>query len=402
MTSDIRMLNYDERYYPENMTFNTVLDELDGLYESSSRNKVTHAYWSPLQASSKGSTSRLDNYSPSSSNDKMSLENVWDSGHLNKSMQLSLTNNSETQWSLSCSSPTERTASESFGTPFFSITDRFTGRGSRDLKYAPDASRHVSDDNCWATGHIENDSQSPVTQLHEISSEVQSEVPYPMPMTPVIRPIPEQASPEDIHDSELKNFNEVSDGSHLYVTYDNPEKLRIILTERGLEISAIENTSLHGVLAVLFKTHSSAKHAFCAQKELRIRMVPPAFSIKNWWKNPSPKFRVIFVTRRRVSVRSGKSLANSKLGDFLMTSVGRNSKNQGCYVWVDQMKGVRVRVVAFVGRFKHLDGKIEERKQAIFAEEKEVVGWISTSYSRTKEKLVDRISWNTIDEYVYT
>jgi len=198
-------------------------------------------------------------------------------------------------------------------------------------------------------------------------------------------------------DTELveKTFDELMDGSFLFVTTNNVGELELILRERGLEVQDIGKTRTPGILVVLFKTHESAKRAFTTQQEIGMRMVPPRFTKKNWLKNPSPKFHVIFETTRRLTVKYGKSSCNIKVGDFLMTDA---RMGKGCLILADQMKGRRLRVVGYIGKFRRADGIILEQKSL---SERKIMGWISTQCHKTKEKFVFRRSMNEIEDYVY-
>jgi len=192
-----------------------------------------------------------------------------------------------------------------------------------------------------------------------------------------------------------KTFDETMDGSFLFVTTNNVEKLQIILRERGLDVQDIGKTRTPGVLVVLFKTHEIAKRAFTTQREIGIRMLPPKFTKRYWFKNPSPKFTVVFETTRRLTVKAGKSSSNVKLGDFLMTDA---KKGRGCLVLADQMKGHRMRVVGFIGKFMTTDGRIIEQKSM----SKQIIeGWISTQSHQTLQKFVLRKSMNKVEDYVY-
>jgi len=199
------------------------------------------------------------------------------------------------------------------------------------------------------------------------------------------------------HRSELveKVFDEVTDGSFLFVKTNNVLKLKEILRERGLEVQDIGKTRTRGVLVVLFKSHEFAKRAFTLQKEIGLRMEPPCYTKRYWFKNPSPNFQVVFETTRRLTVKTGKSSSNVKIGDFLMMDA---RKGVGCIVWGDQMKGHRMRVVNYVGKLIQTDGRIVEKKSL---SEPKIVGWISTQCHKTKEKLVLRKSMNKIQDYIY-
>lgn len=192
-----------------------------------------------------------------------------------------------------------------------------------------------------------------------------------------------------------KTYDESLDGSFLYVTTSNVGNLKLILRERGLEARDIGKTRTPGVLVVLFKTHEDAKRAFTTQKEFGIRMVPPSYTKRYWFKNPSPKFHVIFEITRRLTVKSGKSSCNIKVGDFLMTDA---RMGKGCLILTDQMKGRRLRVAAFIGKFRRTDGVIIEQKSF---SKTAVIGWISTQCHKTKEKFVLRRSMNAFEHYLY-
>jgi len=197
--------------------------------------------------------------------------------------------------------------------------------------------------------------------------------------------------------SELvaKSFDESADGSFLYVTTNNVDQMRDIFRKQGLDIQDIGKTSTPGVLVVLFKTHELAKRAFTSQKDIGIRMVPPNFTRRYWLKNPSPKFHVIFETTRRLTVKTGKSNSNARVGDLLMT----NARNRrGCFVLADQMKGHRLRVIGYVGKLLLADGIIVERNCMV---EQGFVGWISTRCYKSKEKFVSRITKNSFADYFY-
>jgi len=192
-----------------------------------------------------------------------------------------------------------------------------------------------------------------------------------------------------------KTFDESKDGSFLFVTTNNIEKLQLLLSERGLEVQDIGKTRKQGVLVVLFKTHELAKRAFTTQQEIGIRMVPPNFTKRNWFKNPSPKFPVFFETTRRLTLKAGKSSSNEKIGDFLMMDA---KMGRGCLVLADQMKGHRIRIVGYIGKFMTTDGRIIEQRSM---SKQNIVGWISTQSQKTKEKFVWRKSMNKISDYVY-
>jgi len=192
--------------------------------------------------------------------------------------------------------------------------------------------------------------------------------------------------------------SDLQDGSFLFAMADNARELKIILRQRGLKIQDVWETKIPGVVAVLFSTHELAKQAFTRQKEIGVRLVPQSTTRRYWYKNPSPKFHVIYETNRRLTVKSGKSFSNRILGDFLM----KNSRmDRGCIIWADQMKGYRLRVVGFVGKFVSRDGRVTIRNEPPSPSEREVIGWISTQCNITKIKFVSRLTGNQIEDYLY-
>jgi len=194
------------------------------------------------------------------------------------------------------------------------------------------------------------------------------------------------------------NYDESMDGSFLYVTTDDVEKLERTLRERGLAVQDIGKTKTPGILAVVFRTHEVAKRAFTTQQDFGIRMEPPKITKRNWYRNPTPKFHVKFETTRRLTVKTGKSISKVKVGDFLMSDA---RMDKGCIIWADQLKGHRLRVVGFVGRFMNTEGHILEQNDPPLMEDRRVIGWISTQCNKTKKKFVLRKSGNNIKDYVY-
>jgi len=80
---------------------------------------------------------------------------------------------------------------------------------------------------------------------------------------------------------------------------------------------------------VIFAAHNNARKAFLMQREIKLRMVPPKNSSRNWLRNPSPKFLVKFETRCRLVVKKGKAECQEIVGDLLMTHY---HKQKGCIV----------------------------------------------------------------------
>ena len=192
-----------------------------------------------------------------------------------------------------------------------------------------------------------------------------------------------------------KTFDESKDGSFLFVTTNNVEKLQHLLSVRGLEVQDIGKTRNPGVLVVLFKSHEFAKRAFTTQQEIGIRMEPPNFTKRNWLKNPSPKFPVFFETTRRLTLKAGKASSNVKIGDFLMMDA---KMGRGCLLLADQEKGRRLRIVGYIGKFKTINGRIIEQRSM---SKGNILGWISTQSHKTKQRFVLRKSMNKISDYFY-
>jgi len=192
-------------------------------------------------------------------------------------------------------------------------------------------------------------------------------------------------------------FDYFQDGFFLFAMFDEAEELRMLLSWRGLEVQNIWKTRIPGILSVLFRTRELAKQVFTQQKEIGVRFVPHDTTSKYWHKGPSPKFHVIYETTRRLTVKSGKSFANKTVGDFLM----KNSRmDRGCMIWADQMKGYRLRVVGFVGKFVSKDGRVIVRDEPPSASEREAIGWVSTQCNITKTKFVIRLNGKQIKNYL--
>jgi len=164
-----------------------------------------------------------------------------------------------------------------------------------------------------------------------------------------------------------------------------------------LDVEIIYRTVDPRVYNVVFKTHAKARRAFCLQKEIRLRMVPPKQSPRNWIRNPSPTYVVKFETKLRTIARRGKSLCQEIVGTFLMSNF---SERKGCIIWADQLKGNRIRIVGCEGRFMYPDGTIKYVKKPPSKGAKPI-GWVSYRSRETKGALVLRRSGNTISEYLY-
>jgi len=198
-------------------------------------------------------------------------------------------------------------------------------------------------------------------------------------------------------------LDDSKDGSFLFVTFtqrvDNPEQeLKRILREREFTVLDVRRTKDTDVFFVLFDKHSTAKRAFTSQRDIQLRMVPPKKSKKNWFKNPAPNFHVQFETKRRLTVKKGKSTTKTNVGELLMKDA---KHNQGCKIWADQLKGQRLRIVGYVGRLMLPDGSIVENTEPPSKTNKSVVGWISTRCNLTRTDFVERKSGITLREYYY-
>jgi len=76
---------------------------------------------------------------------------------------------------------------------------------------------------------------------------------------------------------------------------------------------------------------------------------------------------------------------------------------RGCIFWVDQVKGFRIRVVRFVGRFILPNGRVVDMNE-VPSEDREghkSIQWISYRCKYTKEEWVTRKSGNELGDYVH-
>jgi len=241
--------------------------------------------------------------------------------------------------------------------------------------------------------------QIPQSPVEEFCTDLPYVVSKPPTWTELIAKSADWKATSNCKELADANSNHFEDGTFLFATTDNAWELKLVLSEGGLEIQNIWKTRTPGILAVLFKTHEIAKQAFTRQKEIGVRLVPQCSTRRYWYKNPSPNFHVIYETTRRLTVKSGKSLTNTKVGDFLM----KNSRmERGCIIWADQMKGYRLRIVGFVGKFVRPDGRVIVCNYPPSIEERKVIGWVSTQCNITKTKFVLRLSGNQIEDYLYT
>jgi len=203
-----------------------------------------------------------------------------------------------------------------------------------------------------------------------------------------------------------KNFNYAEEQhprhSNLYVNWSGTgDELRGELEQRSLEVHSIFSTTIRNLWNVVFDLHSSARKAFTTQREIKIRMVPPRRSKKNWFRNPSPKFLVQYETKCRLDVRQGKAVVHDLVGVLLM-SRSSCQERKGCYIWADQLKGHRIRIVGCVGKFMFPSKRVINMKEIPQNPVGNApIGWVSYRNRHTREEYVTRISGNLLQEYIY-
>jgi len=186
--------------------------------------------------------------------------------------------------------------------------------------------------------------------------------------------------------------------SNLFVTWHGSH-LELVAKFNHLELHAmiIHRTSDPNVYNVVFKAHAHARRAFSIQKKIKLRMLPPRDSRRNWLRNPSPSYVVKFETKSRIIVRRGKSTCHEIVGTFLMSNF---REGQGCMIWADQLKGNRIRVVGCEGRFMYPDEKVRWLKK-LPSKEAKPIGWVSYRSKQTKADFVQRRSGTMVRDYLY-
>jgi hypothetical protein len=189
--------------------------------------------------------------------------------------------------------------------------------------------------------------------------------------------------------------------SNLFICWSGtPAELIAKLCHYDLEVLTIYRTSDIGVCNVVFEKHITARKAFLMQREIKLRMIPPKNSRRNWFRCPSPKFLVKFETKCRLVVKKGKTHFHESVGELLMSDY---RSRKGCIVWANQLKGHRLRIVCCEGNFKLPSGKVIEMKGVpTYSNSKTPLGWISYRNRRTKKMLVTRRSGNDLGDYIYT
>jgi len=193
----------------------------------------------------------------------------------------------------------------------------------------------------------------------------------------------------------------VNGGSNLFISWKGTKfELLQKLKCFELEIRSASRTTDKGIFNVVFDNHSSARKAFLKQRELRLRMVPPRGSYRNWFRNPSPTNLVKFETRCRLVVKKGKAQRNDIVGHLLMSD---SEEQKGCIIWADQLKNHRIRIVSCEGSFMFAGGKVVEMKGILTnTDRQKSLGWTSYRNKYTRESYVTRISGTNLGDYIYT
>lgn len=185
-----------------------------------------------------------------------------------------------------------------------------------------------------------------------------------------------------------------TDRSNLFITWSGP-KVELIkkLQNYRYEVLDVLSTSDDRICNVIFGSHPVARKVFTLQQQLRLQMVPPKNSKRNWLRNPSPNFLVNYETQCQLLVKSGKSQSNYIVGELL----------PGCLISADQVKGHRMRVVGCEGSFMFPGGKIAVVSDIpTKSHEKRVpLGWITYRSKITKKPFITRRSSNRLEDYIF-
>jgi len=200
--------------------------------------------------------------------------------------------------------------------------------------------------------------------------------------------------------------NKESAGSSLFATWSgSSSELVDKLQLHNFKVNHVRRTIDDQVRHVVFDNHASARKAFTMQCVMCIRMVPPKKNTFKWLRNPSPRFLVMFETKRPLIMRKGKAQSHDIVGELLMSN-GKEQK--GCLIWADQLKRHRIRVLMCEGNFKLPGGRIVQLKRQSKSEivsnipgRETSLGWISYRSSSTKEMFVIRRSGNLLSDYIY-
>jgi len=196
-----------------------------------------------------------------------------------------------------------------------------------------------------------------------------------------------------------KEYNH-NGGSNLFISWNGAEsELLRKLQNFKLEVRIVSRTCDDGIFDVVFENHLNARKAFLKQCEIRLRMVPPKDSCRNWLRNPSPKFLVKFETRCRLVVKKGKAEFHDTVGDLLMLNC---QQRKGCIIWADQLKGHRIRIVSCEGNFMFPGGRVVQMKGISTNSDLQTpLGWVSYRCRSTRESFVTRRSSNKLSDYIY-
>jgi len=157
-------------------------------------------------------------------------------------------------------------------------------------------------------------------------------------------------------------------------------------------------TKAKNVWNVVFESHANARKAFTTQREIRMRMVPPKGSKRNWFRNPSPRFLVKYQTKCRLDVRKGKAVCHDLVGTLLMSNC---KTRKGCIIWADQLKGHRIRIVGCIGNFMLPSKKKLKMNEIPKKSKNHPIGWVSYRNKNTREEYVTQMSGNSLTDYIY-
>jgi len=103
--------------------------------------------------------------------------------------------------------------------------------------------------------------------------------------------------------------------SNLFITWEGTDsELLRKLRHYRLKVRSVFGTRDDSIFNVVFDCHLDARKAFLMQCEIRLTMVPPKGSVRNWLRNPNPKYLVKYETRCRVVVKKGKAECNDIVG----------------------------------------------------------------------------------------
>jgi len=189
-------------------------------------------------------------------------------------------------------------------------------------------------------------------------------------------------------------------GSNLFITWNGTDSALLSkLQHYKLDVRTASKCSNDGIFNVVFENHLNARKAFLMQRDVRLKMVPPKGSHRNWLRNPSPKHIVEYETRCRLVVKKGKAECHEIVGDLLMSNC---QKQKGCIILADQLKGHRIRIVSVEGNFMFRCGrKVQMNGVAADSDRQNSFGWISYRCKSTRESFVTRKSGISLSDYIY-